>query len=335
MITLDGRMGEGGGQVLRTSLALSALTGTPFTLDHIRGGRGKPGLLRQHLTCVRAAAEVCGGTVEGAAMRSSSITFRPGETRGGTYAFAIGTAGSANLVLQTLLPILTKADAPSEVRISGGTHNPSAPSTDFLSTTFAPALAHFGPKLLITLERHGFYPAGGGTLIAKITPATFTPATFEERGPVDKMAVVGTYARTTPQSLHRAVGRLKDAFNLSREDLHMHEVDSLGPGLVLAVEVHATPFPIVCTTYGGRRGLSDKGEGLIEEVKRLLEARVPVDEHLADQLLIPMALAGGGSLRTTTPSLHSQTNMRVIETFLPVKFASESLEDGTVRVTVA
>lgn len=132
MIALDGAQGEGGGQILRSALSLSMITGQPFTITSIRAGRAKPGLLRQHLTAVKAAAEICRATVEGAELGSQRLVFRPGTVRGGEYRFAIGSAGSCTLVLQTVLPALWFADGPSRVEVSGGTDNPSAPPAVFI-----------------------------------------------------------------------------------------------------------------------------------------------------------------------------------------------------------
>lgn len=163
MIALDGAQGEGGGQILRSALSLSMITGQPFTITGIRAGRAKPGLLRQHLTAVKAAAEICRATVEGAELGSQRLLFRPGTVRGGDYRFAIGSAGSCTLVLQTVLPALWFADGPSRVEVSGGTDNPSAPPADFIRRVLEPLLAKIGIHQQTTLLRHGFYPAGGGS----------------------------------------------------------------------------------------------------------------------------------------------------------------------------
>jgi hypothetical protein len=165
-IELEGSQGEGGGQILRTALSLSMITGIPFAIERIRAGRRKPGLLRQHLTAVQAAAAVCGAEVEGAAPGSQRLRFKPGPVRGGDYFHAIGSAGSCTLVLQTVLPALWFADGPSTLRISGGTHNPAAPPADFLIRTWQPLLLRMGVTLDIQLQRHGFYPAGGGEMLA-------------------------------------------------------------------------------------------------------------------------------------------------------------------------
>ncbi len=172
MLTLDGSQGEGGGQILRTGLALSMVTGRPLRIERIRAGRAKPGLMRQHLACVQAAVEVSGGQAEGAELGSQSLQFTPGAVRAGDYTFRIAGAGSCLLVLQTVLPALMLADAPSRIQLAGGTHNPMAPPFDFLQRAYAPLLARLGVGLALTLERRGFYPAGGGLLQAVITSAT-------------------------------------------------------------------------------------------------------------------------------------------------------------------
>lgn len=156
MIALDGAQGEGGGQILRSALSLSMITGQPFTITGIRAGRAKPGLLRQHLTAVKAAKEICRATVEGAELGSQRLIFRPGTVRGGDYRFAIGSAGSSTLVLQTVLPALWFADGPSRVEVSGGTDNPSAPPADFIRRVLEPLLAKIGVHQQTTLLRHGF-----------------------------------------------------------------------------------------------------------------------------------------------------------------------------------
>src|SRR5271154_16708 len=170
MIHIDGSSGEGGGQILRSSLSLSLVTGTPFRIENIRAKRERGGLLRQHLTAVLAASEISSAQVEGATLGSKTLTFAPGMIRPGTYHFAVGTAGSGTLVLQTILPALMTASAASQLTIEGGTHNMHAPPFDFLQRTFLPIVNRLGPKITATLSRYGFYPAGGGCFSATIEP---------------------------------------------------------------------------------------------------------------------------------------------------------------------
>ena len=185
MILIDGSEGEGGGQILRTSLALSLVTGQPFRLENIRAGRQKPGLLRQHLTAVEAATTVGAAEVIGAALGSKTLEFRPGAVTPGNYRFAVGTAGSATLVLQTVLPPLLTANAISTLTLEGGTHNPFAPPFDFLARCFAPLIQRMGPTIELELRRPGFFPAGGGKFHARIEPVKRL-ARFDllERGPL-------------------------------------------------------------------------------------------------------------------------------------------------------
>jgi RNA 3'-terminal phosphate cyclase (ATP) len=171
MIELDGSVGEGGGQILRTSLALSMCTGQPVTLNNIRAKRAKPGLMRQHLTCVDAAREVSGAQVQGAELGSQSLAFEPGRVRAGDYRFNVGTAGSCTLVLQTVWPALLLAGERSTLTLQGGTHNPMAPPFHFLERSFAPLVRRLGAGVSLTLRRHGFYPAGGGEMQATVEPA--------------------------------------------------------------------------------------------------------------------------------------------------------------------
>ena len=172
MITIDGSQGEGGGQILRTSLALSLVTGQPFRMERIRAKRQKPGLLKQHLTAVEAAKTVGCAEADGASLSSQTLEFRPGPVTPGNYRFAVGTAGSATLVLQTVLPALLTASGHSTLTLEGGTHNPMAPPFDFLARCFLPLIRRMGPSVELELRRHGFFPAGGGQLHAALTPTS-------------------------------------------------------------------------------------------------------------------------------------------------------------------
>src|SRR6185436_4161528 len=171
MLTIDGSFGEGGGQILRTALSLSLVTGKPFRIDNIRARRKNPGLLRQHLTAVNAATEISHAEVTGAGIGSRELTFAPGSVESGDYAFAVGTAGSTTLVLQTVLPALLIANGKSQLILEGGTHNPFAPPFDFLAQAFLPLVNRMGPQVTAELERPGFYPAGGGRIRVTIEPA--------------------------------------------------------------------------------------------------------------------------------------------------------------------
>lgn len=183
MIIIDGAAGEGGGQVLRTALALSLITGQPFRIDAIRGGRPRPGLMRQHITAIEAACAVGDGVCDGMAVGASSVTFTPGRRlRGGDHHFAVGTAGSTALVLQAVLLPLLRADRPSRLVIDGGTHARAAPPFDFIAATLVPLLRRMGAVITIHLVRPGFHPVGGGRIVVEIEPSPLRPLTLLDRG---------------------------------------------------------------------------------------------------------------------------------------------------------
>ena len=200
MIELDGAAGEGGGQMLRSALTLSMLTGKALHMRNIRAGRAKSGLLRQHLTAVQAAAQISAARVDGAVPSSRELQFVPGPVRAGHYRFAIGTAGSCTLVLQTVLPALWFADGPSEVHVTGGTHNPLAPPVNFLQLAWVPLLTRMGAKLSIELIRHGFYPAGGGEVRAIIEPSAPVPIELDEPGAAVEATIIALVAGVPPHA---------------------------------------------------------------------------------------------------------------------------------------
>lgn len=335
-ITLDGSLGEGGGQVLRTALSLSLVTGQPFVIEKIRASRAKPGLKPQHLTAVLAAAEIGGARVEGAELGSLRLAFRPERVRGGHYTFAVGTAGSTTLVLQTLLPALLTADRPTSLRLSGGTHNPLAPPFEFIAQSFGRALSAMGASVALQLVRPGFAPAGGGTITAETAPAQLRPLELLVRQPAGLPR-----ARVLLAKLPRSIGEreLRTArlrLGLSPEQTRVEIVDAQGQGNMLLLEF---PGAVVDEVIGvpGERGVTAEqvAGAACDQALAFLAADVPVGEHLADQLLIPLALAGGGVFRTLPPSPHTRTNAQVIERFLPVRFDLRP-EDGagTWRIEV-
>ncbi|MEO0322081.1 MAG: RNA 3'-terminal phosphate cyclase [Myxococcota bacterium] len=318
-IRIDGRSGEGGGQVLRTSLALSALTGRPLAIDHVRGGRAKAGLLRQHLTAVNAAAEICGAEVRGAELRSTTLRFRPGPIRAGRYAFAVGSAGSACLVAQTVLPMLLFADGPSELRIEGGTHNPRAPTFHDLEQVFLPLLARAGvPGLATWIDGYGFYPAGGGCLQLTVSPwEAPVPLVLEQAGAEPSLRAWALVAGEVPKHVAaRELRALRDALPLTKADCAPRSVPSPGPGNVLQVLLDGAS-PELFTSFGSKGVRAEVvASRLAAEVRAHLGRGVPVGEYLADQLLLPLALGAGGRFVTGRPSLHFTTNVEVIERFL-------------------
>lgn len=329
---IDGSQGEGGGQILRTSLALSIITGTPIRIEKIRARRSKPGLMRQHLTSVQAAARVGGAHVQGAEVGSKEISFTPSGVEAGVYHFAIGTAGSTTLILQTVLPALLSASGPSRVTLEGGTHNPKAPPFEFLERAFLPLLARMGARVEVSLPRAGFYPAGGGRIEAVIHPAErLAPLDLLERGEVRGRRGTVLLANLPGHIAERELRHLSQHTSWPEGALEIRRVDSAGPGNAVLLELESEAVTEVFTSIGEVGLAAEKVADLaVQEMRTYLTAGVPVGEHLADQLLLPLALAGGGSFRTLPLSLHARTQIDLIPRFLDVRFEVE--EDGDARV---
>ncbi|MAO24358.1 MAG: RNA 3'-phosphate cyclase [Phycisphaerae bacterium] len=331
MIKIDGSMGEGGGQVLRTSLALSMVTGQPFVMSSIRAGRKKPGLLRQHLTAVKAAAEVSCAHVSGVSLGSDAIEFTPGPVNAGSYHFSIGSAGSTTLVLQTVLPALIRANGPSEVVIEGGTHNPFAPTAHFLTTCFLPVLAKMGPKVDVKLVRHGFFPAGGGQIRVTIEPVErLEPISLIERGEITDRRAIAIVAGLPGAIADRELETVAKKLKWTQEDLR-HELlgDGLGPGNVLSIELGSEQLTEVITGFG-EKGVSSEqvARRAAKRANEYISSGVPVGMHLADQLLIPLALAGEGTFLTGQLTRHTKTNISVIEKFMSCAFDVQDAAPG-------
>ncbi|MCA9719396.1 MAG: RNA 3'-terminal phosphate cyclase [Myxococcales bacterium] len=337
-VEIDGAAGEGGGQVLRSSLALSLITGAPVRIKNIRARRSKPGLLRQHLTAVRAATEIGDATVTGDELRSSALEFTPKEIRHGEYRFAVGTAGSSTLVFQTVLWPLALTPGRSRVVFEGGTHNPKAPPFEFIARAFLPLIERMGVRVRASIERHGFYPAGGGRFVVEFEGGvSWQPLHLRERGELKQVRAEALWANLPKGVADRELLALRDGLGLTRAALRSREVKSVGPGNAVLVEVESERCTEVFADFGARgRPAEEVAEAAMKEARAYLDADVPVAEHLADQLLLPMALAGAGSFRTVTPSLHTTTNIEVIGRFLDVdiRVTNETREDGPTRYLV-
>jgi RNA 3'-terminal phosphate cyclase (ATP) len=321
VLKIDGSMGEGGGQVLRTSLALSALTGQPFEIEKIRASRKKPGLMRQHLTSVQAAARVCNAQVEGAAISAQSLRFTPGPVVPGVYEFQVGTAGSATLVLQTVLPPLLTAGGPSRVVVEGGTHNPLAPPFDFLERSFLPVLSMMGARISARLERWGFFPAGGGRVVVEIEPSPgLRPVELVERGEIRQRIARAVVANLPLSIARRELAHVHQALSFDPSWLQPQEVTgAVGPGNVVSIEFVLDSHHEVFTAFGQRGVPAEAVAGdVVRQAREYLAAGQPVGHHLADQLLIPFAMAGRGAFRTGPPSRHTLTNLEVVRRFLLV-----------------
>jgi RNA 3'-terminal phosphate cyclase (ATP) len=333
MILIDGSIGEGGGQILRTALGLSMVTGQPFRIEKIRAGRDKPGLLRQHLTAVNAAAAICGASVEGAAISSRELSFTPGKVKAGEYTFSIGSAGSTTLVL----PALLTADGPSSLTLEGGTHNPHAPPIDFLEKAFLPLINRMGPTVNVTLERAGFYPAGGGRFIVNVQPAAkLLPLHLPERGEIKRRLAKAVVAALPGEIAKRELQKVEKMLGWSGEQLQIRQLpNEWGPGNLLTLEIESEHVTEVFTGFGMKAVTAEAvADQAVQQARGYLAAKIPVGESLADQLLLPLALAGEGSFVTHSPTRHTKTNIEVITRFLPVRVAVAEISRDVWRVEI-
>lgn len=336
MLALDGSAGEGGGQLLRSALAVSAATGRAFRISRIRASRDPPGLRSQHLTAARAAAEVCEATLDGDRLGSEELEFRPGSLRPGRYRFDTGGAGSAVLVLQTVLPPLLSTDAESVVEVQGGTHNPMAPPYDFLERTLLPFLNRRAVRVETELLRPGFYPAGGGRIRARVQPGPAPPPLeLTDRAPILHRRVRALVSDLPRHIGEREVSTAHAFLDLRPEAMEVREVaDPRGPGNVVMIEVEMATHTEVFTGFG-RRGVPAEEVAMeaCREADAYLRSDAPVGRHLADQLLVPLALEGGGVYRTTGLTSHTRTNAALLRASLGIGIDLEDADDdSTVRI---
>ena len=347
MVVIDGSYGEGGGQVLRTALTLAILTGQPMRIEHIRAGRRKPGLQPQHLTAVRAAAAVCEARLEGDELGSQVLTFAPGgPARPGEYAFDVaeaargGSAGSVSLVLQTVLLPLALANGESRLALRGGTHVPWAPPVPYLEHVFLPLLARMGGRAQVKLVRWGFYPAGDGEIQVQIAgqEGPLSPILLTERGELQRVwgtaAVMNLPAHIPQRMAARARNVLAGAGLQARVEPCRLRGAGPGAGIFLFAEyAHATAG----STAYGRKGLPAErvAESACEDLLAHHRSDTPVDPHLADQLVLPMALARGESrIITSQVSQHLLTNVWVVRQFLTRELSIQEKPRAQATVVV-
>jgi len=344
---LDGSLGEGGGQVLRSALALSLALGRPFHIRNIRANRIKPGLRRQHLTCVLAAQALCGAEVDGAEMAAQELTFIPGPVQPGDYAFAVGTGGSAVLVLQALVPPLLTATGSSRLTVTGGTHVPKAPVFEFLQKTWFPRLEQFGPRLRASLIRPGFSWIGGGRIEVDIEPVQCLQGLNE----IEPKTLEGAEARIFNHDLAEHIaerekhvlqaGRAWAEAGLTPEAVHIdlgwsQGLQPEGSGNAVIVEVRRGGWISVFSELGvmGRKAEKVAAQAA-RQALRFVQAEVPICEHLADQLVVPLALAGGGLFLTQKPqTAHLQTCLAVAELFTGLKGRLKALDNRRYLVEI-
>jgi RNA 3'-terminal phosphate cyclase (ATP) len=320
MVKVDGSYGEGGGQVIRTSVSLAAITGQAVEIQKVRAGRAKPGLQRQHLVAVKAAAQICCAQLQGDRLESRELVFRPGsDVQGGVYRFDIGTAGSACLVAQTVLVPLLHAKQPSEVTIIGGTHNPLAPTADYLEHVYIPALRCFGAEVELSWTRAGFFPAGGGELRLNIRPSKLKPIGFGDVASKLDITAIATTSNLPEHVSERGLAKAKELLGAVSTRANVVPGESTGAAMaVVARHDHG---------FGGATILGSKGkpmEAVAEDValafKMWRASGAGVDEHLADQLVLPASLAGGQSEWTANEvTEHLRTVVWLVQKFLPVQ----------------
>ncbi|HEY1190397.1 MAG TPA: RNA 3'-terminal phosphate cyclase [Gemmata sp.] len=335
MIEIDGSEGEGGGQILRSALALSILTGRPFKLTNIRANRSKPGLAPQHVMCVKAAGTISGAQYKGAANGSSVLYFEPGAVRPGNYTFSIGTAGATALVLHTVyLPLALRGDRPSEITITGGTHNAHAPCYHFLETTWAAYLARLGIKVELEMPRPGFYPRGGGEIRAVVHPCSWVNGLSLLTCP--ELTTAGGFSAYAdlPESVGRKQAR-RLSVRLKAEGVESHipveEWEAANPGSVAAVIFRQAPVPALFFGLGERGKPSERvADDAADEAIAFRDSRCPVDPHSADQLLLPLTFSADASeYRTSEVTRHLTTNVETVGKFVDRSISIDHTEDRT------
>lgn len=329
MIEINGSFGEGGGQIVRTAVALSAVTGEPVQITRIRQGRPKPGLAAQHAQALRALAEICDARTSGAFPGSSEIIFTPGKVQGGTYRIEIGTAGSVTLLMQCLLPALLCADGPSSLQIQGGTDVQWSPTVDYFQNVFLPALSLFGAKVSLRVLRRGYYPKGQGEVLLRVEPAKLKASYLERSDGIGNIQGV-SHCSNLPEHVsirqaESAEQALAEAGFSAKIDREVLQLPSLGSGIT------------IWSGYKGASSLGRKGFPA-ERVGRIaaelmiaeLGSSAGVDAHLADQLIPYLALAGG-SFTAREISLHAKTNIWTAGHFLDADIEIRE-ENGIFRI---
>ncbi len=322
MIHLDGSQGEGGGQVVRTAVTLSSITGTPVHIDNIRAGRDPGGLRAQHVTAIQAAAQICDAAITGVEKGSAAITFEPrSAVKAGDYVWGVGTAGSAVLVLQTVLLPLVLAEGKSSVQVSGGTHVPNAPSGHYLRDVYMPLLLRSGADIEIYMDSYGWLPEGGGQITAYIDGGKrLNGLDMKVRGRLERVfgvAVGCNLPSHIPQRMaNRAANLLADHVEAPL-DIRPQRTRSIstGAGIFLTVEYANGRGGFGCL---GRKGMPSEAvaERAVTDILHFVENDAALDRYAADQMILPLALADGqSSFRTETITRHCRTNIAVVRAF--------------------
>ena len=336
LLQIDGSYGEGGGQILRTSLTMSMLTGTPIQISNIRAKRSKPGLKAQHLACIHAAQTISNAEISGAKPNSQQIIFRPNSIKAGDYHFRIGTAGSTTLLMQTVAPALMTLNKKSTMIFEGGTHTQWAPTYDFIAQAYLPMLKRMGVAIEVNIERYGFYPQGGGQWSATIKPSSPIQALkVLERGELLSQKAVITCCKIPEHVPKREILTLLPHTQWSAKDFKRQWVNGLAGGNVISLRLFYENCSEVIDTLG-RKGLASHivANNAAKLLRQYLKTDAPIGEYLADQLLLPMAIAKGGVFRTTTPSQHTFSNRKIIEVFTGQYFKFEKVSNNMWEISL-
>lgn len=343
MVRIDGSFGEGGGQILRTSLALSCVLGRPMEITNIRTARKKPGLQPQHRTAVLAAASIAGAEVQGAELSSTTLEFRPNRTTGGTYRFDVaekkGSAGSASLVLQTILLPLCFADQASLVTVKGGTHVPWSPSFHYLQSIVAPLLSRLGVHAGFSIQSWGWYPIGGGQVSARIAPSrALRPLIAVDRGRLLRVTGISAISNLPHHIASRQRDRARAVLNSQGIDasIEVLSAPSAGKGSFLFL---AAEFERLTAGFGGLGAIGKRAEEVADEAcdefLSHLRAQGALDPHLADQVVPWLAFCEGPSEFTTSRvTRHLLTNLWVVRQFMEIEVRVEGSEGGEGRILI-
>ncbi len=336
MLVIDGCYGDGGGQLLRTAVALAAITGAAVTITNVRARRANPGLAAQHLTAVSAVATLCDAEVEGLALKSQRLVFRPRRLRGGDFRFDVGTAGSITLVLQALLPAMIHCSERVRASISGGTDVRAAPPLDYFQHVLLTLLGRMGARVRCELQRRGYYPRGGGEVAVAVEPGSLYALQLEHAGKLKTLHgnahVANLPAHIAERMRGAAIAPLRK-FGFSESAVGIRVLGNeaaYGPGgaIVLWAETERTVLGAGRVAQRGVRA-EQLGMDVGDELAADIGAGVSLDVHASDQLLVYLALAGGKSRFTTRIlSSHAQTTIWLIEQFLPLRFKTASCSGG-------
>ncbi|MET1257114.1 RNA 3'-terminal phosphate cyclase [Aliikangiella maris] len=336
ILNINGALGEGGGQILRTSLTLAACLQQPISINNIRAGRKKPGLRLQHRACIDAAQQVCNAKVSGNEINSTQIEFIPGPIESGQYQFYTDTAASTTLIFQTVMPVLSLANRLSRIELGGGTHNPLAPSYEFLTKSFLQVIRKMGICIDHQISAFGFFPAGKGVWQATISPRTTGIAlNLNQQGKIISQKATVYHSLIPTHVAARELAQIKKRLGWTGAQLAHHPARSVGSGNLISLAINFENLSVVFDAIG-QKGISAEkvADNVIKQYLNYVKSTAVVDEYLADQLMLPMALFNGGRFITASLSQHAITNACIINQFIPETITITPLGMGLHQIIV-